>query len=121
MHTRGRSWSPRATHEAFSQAGGNPYGAAHASGAGRPGEEPLTAARHQGRRLARIAELLRGGVPALAEVRRILAVLAAAEFTLTLDLSIVGVALPSIQTSAFCSLVAEPPTSSAGGGSSSAR
>jgi NAD(P)H dehydrogenase (quinone) len=47
------------THPAFSAAGGNPYGTAHASGAGGPGEEALTAARQQGARLARIAALVR--------------------------------------------------------------
>ncbi|HEX6470039.1 MAG TPA: NAD(P)H:quinone oxidoreductase [Streptosporangiaceae bacterium] len=50
---------PGYTHEAFSAAGGNPYGTAHASGAGRPGEEALAAARCQGERLARVAERLR--------------------------------------------------------------
>jgi NAD(P)H dehydrogenase (quinone) len=51
---------PGYTHEAFSAAGGNPYGTAHASGAGRPGDEALAAARRQGERLARVAERLRG-------------------------------------------------------------
>ncbi|MFF9863851.1 MULTISPECIES: NAD(P)H:quinone oxidoreductase [unclassified Streptomyces] len=35
-------------------AGGNPYGTAHPSAAGAPGENVLSAARHQGRRLATI-------------------------------------------------------------------
>jgi NAD(P)H dehydrogenase (quinone) len=40
-------------------AGGNPYGASFASGAGDPvSEEALAAARHQGRRLAEFAERL---------------------------------------------------------------
>jgi NAD(P)H dehydrogenase (quinone) len=48
-------------------AGGNPYGTAHPSGSGGPGEAALAAARAQGERLARIAALLaagRGRVPA---------------------------------------------------------
>ena len=58
--------APGYTHELFSAAGGNPYGTAHASGSGLPGEDALAAARQQGERLARIADLLRGGVSALA-------------------------------------------------------
>ncbi|GAW48002.1 MULTISPECIES: NAD(P)H:quinone oxidoreductase [unclassified Nocardioides] len=50
------------TDPAFSEAGGNPYGTAHPSGAGAPGETVLTAARQQGDRLARIARRLRGEV-----------------------------------------------------------
>jgi NAD(P)H dehydrogenase (quinone) len=50
---------PGYTHEAFSAAGGNPYGVAHASGDGAPGEAALLAAREQGQRLTRIADLLR--------------------------------------------------------------
>jgi NAD(P)H dehydrogenase (quinone) len=46
--------APGYTDEAVSAAGGNPYGTAHASGGGPPGPEALAAARHQGRRLARI-------------------------------------------------------------------
>jgi NAD(P)H dehydrogenase (quinone) len=57
--------APGYTHEAFSAAGGNPYGTAHPSGDGGPGEDALAAARHQGARLARIAVLLRAGVPAV--------------------------------------------------------
>src|SRR5918999_609838 len=56
---------PGYTHEAFTAAGGNPYGVAHASGEGAPGEHALAAARHQGERLARIARLLRAEVPEL--------------------------------------------------------
>jgi NAD(P)H dehydrogenase (quinone) len=52
--------APGYTHEAFSRAGGNPYGTAHPSSEGAPGEDVLAAARHQGERLARIAERLRG-------------------------------------------------------------
>ena len=59
--------APGYTHEAFSDAGGNPYGVAHPSGGGAPGEDALAAARQQGRRLARIAALLRGAAPALAQ------------------------------------------------------
>jgi NAD(P)H dehydrogenase (quinone) len=62
--------APGYTHEAFAAAGGNPYGTAHASGEGKPGPEVLAAARHQGERLARIAELLRAGAPALAAAGR---------------------------------------------------
>jgi len=61
--------APGYTHEAFSRAGGNPYGTAHPSGAGTPGEDVLTAARHQGARLARFAEALRAGLPALVASR----------------------------------------------------
>jgi NAD(P)H dehydrogenase (quinone) len=57
--------SPGYTHEAFTTAGGNPYGVAHASGEGAPGEDALAAARHQGERLARIARLLRAEAPEL--------------------------------------------------------
>src|SRR5919108_1039707 len=62
--------APGYTHEAFAAAGGNPYGTAHASGPGAPGEDALTAARHQGERLARIAALLRAGAPELAGAGR---------------------------------------------------
>ena len=61
---------PGYTHAAFAAAGGNPYGTAHASGRGAPGEDALTAARHQGERLARIAALLRAGAPELAGAGR---------------------------------------------------
>lgn len=47
------------TEEAFTAAGGNPYGTAHPSGSGRPDDAVLAAARQQGARLARIAGLLR--------------------------------------------------------------
>jgi NAD(P)H dehydrogenase (quinone) len=57
--------APGYTHEAFSAAGGNPYGVAHPSGGGLPGEDALSAARRQGVRLARVAELLRAGAPVL--------------------------------------------------------
>ena len=46
--------APGYTDERFSAAGGNPYGTAHPSGGGPPGEEALAAARAQGERLARI-------------------------------------------------------------------
>src|SRR5919206_2523602 len=46
---------PGYTDAAVGAAGGNPYGTAHASGAGAPGDAVLAAARHQGRRLARVA------------------------------------------------------------------
>lgn len=50
--------APGYTDEAFSAAGGNPYGTSHPSGAGLPGEAVLEAARRQGQRLARVAGLL---------------------------------------------------------------
>ncbi len=43
------------THDAFTAAGGNPYGTAHPSGSGAPGPAALIAARQQGARLARVA------------------------------------------------------------------
>jgi NAD(P)H dehydrogenase (quinone) len=46
------------TDPAISAAGGNPYGTAHPSGNGAPGEGALAAARHQGGRLARIGSAL---------------------------------------------------------------
>lgn len=61
---------PGYTHEAFATAGGNPYGVAHPSGEGAPGEDALAAARHQGERLARIAWLLRAESRELAGVER---------------------------------------------------
>jgi NAD(P)H dehydrogenase (quinone) len=61
---------PGYTHEAFTAAGGNPYGVAHASGEGAPGEHALAAARHQGERLARIARLLRAEDPELVGAAR---------------------------------------------------
>src|SRR5918999_5632397 len=51
--------APGYTHEAFTTAGGNPYGVGHAAGAGAPGEDTQAAARRQGERLARIPRLLR--------------------------------------------------------------
>ena len=62
--------APGYTHEAFSAAGGNPYGTAHPSRDGGPGDEGLAAARQQGKRLARIAELLRAGAPKLVGAER---------------------------------------------------
>lgn len=46
------------THDAFSRAGGNPYGTAHPSGTGSPGEAVLEAATRQGARLTQIASRL---------------------------------------------------------------
>ncbi|WP_169985609.1 NAD(P)H:quinone oxidoreductase [Microbispora sp. H10836] len=40
---------------------GNPYGTSHVSGEGAPGEVSLEAARHQARRVARTAALLKAG------------------------------------------------------------
>ncbi|GGN99603.1 NAD(P)H:quinone oxidoreductase [Microbispora bryophytorum] len=40
---------------------GNPYGASHVAGDGAPGEVSLQAARHQGRRVADTAALLKAG------------------------------------------------------------
>jgi NAD(P)H dehydrogenase (quinone) len=53
--------APGYTDPRFSAAGGNPYGTAHPSGSGAPGEETLASARAQGQRLARIAGLLAVG------------------------------------------------------------
>ena len=50
---------PGYTDDAFSAAGGNPYGTAHPSGDGMPGDDALAAARRQGARLARVAARLR--------------------------------------------------------------
>ncbi|MER7665310.1 MULTISPECIES: NAD(P)H:quinone oxidoreductase [unclassified Streptomyces] len=55
--------SPGYTDPAVSAATGNPYGTAHASGAGEPGENILEAARYQGRRLADITGRLLTGTP----------------------------------------------------------
>jgi NAD(P)H dehydrogenase (quinone) len=52
---------PGYTDPVVTAAGGNPYGTAHPSGAGAPGEAVLAAARHQGQRLARIVARLRAG------------------------------------------------------------
>jgi len=49
---------PGYTHEAFSAAGGNPYGTAHPSGGGGPEATSLASARAQGARLARVAATL---------------------------------------------------------------
>ncbi|MEV3992980.1 NAD(P)H:quinone oxidoreductase [Streptomyces sp. NPDC049837] len=55
--------SPGFTDPAVYAAGGNPYGTAHPSSAGAPGDEVLNAARYQGRRLAGItARLLSAGL-----------------------------------------------------------
>ncbi|HZC52665.1 MAG TPA: NAD(P)H:quinone oxidoreductase [Mycobacterium sp.] len=62
--------APGYTDEAFAAAGGNPYGTAHPSGQGLPGTAALTAAHHQGQRLARIAEQLRRGARELAAAGR---------------------------------------------------
>jgi NAD(P)H dehydrogenase (quinone) len=51
---------PGYTNPAIFEAGGNPYGAAFASGAGPPSEAVLAAARHQGRRLAAFTAALAG-------------------------------------------------------------
>jgi NAD(P)H dehydrogenase (quinone) len=61
--------APGYTHPSFSEAGGNPYGTAHPSVSGPPGETALRSAREQGRRLARIASLVRAPAPALAGAR----------------------------------------------------
>lgn len=58
--------APGSTHAASAAAGGNPYGVAHPSGGGLPNDDALTAARHQGMRLARVADLLLAGAPVLA-------------------------------------------------------
>jgi NAD(P)H dehydrogenase (quinone) len=55
---------PGYTDQAVTGAGGNPYGTAHPSAGGPPGEAALAAARYQGRRLARIGALLAAGAPA---------------------------------------------------------
>jgi NAD(P)H dehydrogenase (quinone) len=53
--------APGYTDPSITQAGGNPYGTAHASAGGPPGSDVLAAARYQGGRLAAIAELIAGG------------------------------------------------------------
>ena len=55
--------APGYTHASFSAAGGNPYGVAHPSLGGLPDSDALAAARHQGRRLARVATLLAAARP----------------------------------------------------------
>ena len=52
--------APGYTDPSILEAGGNPYGTAHASGGGAPGSEILAAARYQGRRLAAITTLIAG-------------------------------------------------------------
>ena len=67
MHHWGAiSVAPGYTDEAFSAAGGNPYGVSHPSGEGPPAEAALEAARRQGRRLACVAARLRTPVPTAA-------------------------------------------------------
>ena len=61
---------PGYTDQAVTEAGGNPYGTAHPSAGGPPGEAALAAARYQGRRLARIGALLAAGAPAEAVTAR---------------------------------------------------
>lgn len=61
---------PGYTDEAVTAAGGNPYGTAHPSAGGPPGDTALAAARYQGRRLARIGALLAAGAPAEPAVAR---------------------------------------------------
>jgi NAD(P)H dehydrogenase (quinone) len=53
--------APGYTDESVTQAGGNPYGTAHASAGGPPTSDVLAAARYQGRRLATITGLIAGG------------------------------------------------------------
>jgi len=53
--------TPGYTDDSIMLAGGNPYGTAHASADGMPGDDILAAARHQGRRLAAIAGLIASG------------------------------------------------------------
>jgi NAD(P)H dehydrogenase (quinone) len=54
--------APGYTDQSVTQAGGNPYGTAHASAGGPPGSDVLAAARYQGARLAAVTELVGGGV-----------------------------------------------------------
>jgi NAD(P)H dehydrogenase (quinone) len=53
--------APGYTDQSVTQAGGNPYGTAHASAGGPPGDDVLAAARYQGRRLAAITASIVGG------------------------------------------------------------
>jgi NAD(P)H dehydrogenase (quinone) len=53
--------APGYTDPSVTRAGGNPYGTAHASAGGPPGNDVLAAARYQGRRLAAIAESIVSG------------------------------------------------------------
>jgi NAD(P)H dehydrogenase (quinone) len=56
---------PGYTNPSIAEAGGNPYGASFASGQGPPSEAVLSAARHQGRRVAAFSAVLSGAaVPA---------------------------------------------------------
>jgi NAD(P)H dehydrogenase (quinone) len=58
---------PGYTDPAIGEAGGNPYGAAFPSGAGRPADAVLAAARHQGKRLAIFTAAIKGAhVPDMA-------------------------------------------------------
>jgi NAD(P)H dehydrogenase (quinone) len=50
--------APGYTHEAFSAAGGNPYGTSHSSGEGPPTDRELEAAWRQGERLTQVAQRL---------------------------------------------------------------
>jgi NAD(P)H dehydrogenase (quinone) len=52
--------APGYTDQSVTQAGGNPYGTAHASASGPPGSDVLAAARYQGRRLAAITASIVG-------------------------------------------------------------
>lgn len=61
---------PGYTAQYVSAAGGNPYGTAHASGDGLPGEAALAAARYQGQRLARIGALITAGTRDMAKADR---------------------------------------------------
>jgi len=61
---------PGYTNPSIAEAGGNPYGASFASGEGPPSDAVLTAARHQGRRLAAFTAIIAGAaIPELAEAR----------------------------------------------------
>ncbi|GAA4919784.1 NAD(P)H:quinone oxidoreductase [Streptomyces coeruleoprunus] len=53
--------SPGFTDPVVYGAGGNPYGTAHPSGAGEPGENVLAAARYQGERLTTVTARLAAG------------------------------------------------------------
>jgi NAD(P)H dehydrogenase (quinone) len=52
--------APGYTDPSITQAGGNPYGTAHASTGGPPTTDVLAAARYQGRRLAAMTEVIAG-------------------------------------------------------------
>jgi NAD(P)H dehydrogenase (quinone) len=51
---------PGYTNPSIAEAGGNPYGASFASGEGPPDDAVLSAARHQGRRLAAFTAIIAG-------------------------------------------------------------